>query len=133
MRPSVFPCRHHAREVGHTGGAPTGRSATRPLMAADLGDETPITQVTPPEQAHAFIDETPGLEDICREFPHYLCVYAPQITIPGYGGQFERLLEDLDQVSILEEPHKARDPRFRLRDPSPSIGSGCPTSSVATE
>lgn len=81
-------------------------------------DAIPITQVTPCDQVHAFIDETPGLADTCHEFPHYLCVYAPQITIPGFGGQFEELFEVLYQMSCADEPSKGRDPHFRLRDPN---------------
>lgn len=101
--------------------------AAMQMMWQRTADEIPITQVTPPEQVHEFIDGTPGLAEICHEFPHYLCVYAPQIVIPGFGGQFEELFEDLYQMSLTDESHKGRDPHFQLRDPN----IGAPGSPVA--
>jgi hypothetical protein len=52
-------------------------------------DRRPITQITPPEVVHEFIDEMPGLKDTCLEHPSYLGAYAPQLLIPGFGGDFE--------------------------------------------
>jgi hypothetical protein len=80
-------------------------------------NEVPITQVTPPDQVHAFIDQTPGLADACREFPHYLGVYAPQLCIPGFGADFEGVFEDLYQRSCAREPRDRADSQFKLRDP----------------
>lgn len=84
----------------------------------------PVTQVTPPDQVHRFIDEMPGLAETCHDFPHYLAVYAPQLCIPGFGGQFEDLFDTLHEMSRADESTKGPDPHFRLRDPN--IGKpGC--------
>ena len=90
----------------------------------NAADAIPITQVTPPEQVHKFIDEMPGLAETCHEFPHYLAVYAPQLCIPGFGGQFEELFDTLYEMSQADEASKSPDPHFRLRNPN--IGKpGC--------
>jgi hypothetical protein len=49
----------------------------------------PICQVTRPEAVLDFIGSTTGLAEMCHEFPSYLATYAPQLTIPGFGGDFE--------------------------------------------
>jgi hypothetical protein len=60
----------------------------------------PITQITPPGDVHEFIAEMPGLRDTCLEHPSFLAAYAPQLLIPGFGGEFEPIfdawLTDLD-------------------------------------
>lgn len=64
-------------------------------------DNRPITQITPPKVVHEFIEEMPGLLDTCTEHPRYLADYAPQLLIPGFGGRFEsvfdEMIEDLDR------------------------------------
>lgn len=52
-----------------------------------------ITQITRPEKVLEFIDLQPGLNDMCHNYPLILAAYAPQLTIPGFGGEFE---EDFD-------------------------------------
>ncbi|WGI31229.1 toll/interleukin-1 receptor domain-containing protein [Mycolicibacterium aubagnense] len=71
----------------------------------------PITQVTPPEEVHRFIEETPGLEAACHAFPRYLIAYAPQLAIPGFGGQFELELQRLYEESLARglESRKRKD------------------------
>jgi hypothetical protein len=72
-------------------------------------DAMPITQVTPPGEVHKFIDETPGLAQVCHLYPRYLISYAPQLSIPGFGGQFE------DQIQQLYEGSLARGLESRRR------------------
>lgn len=52
-------------------------------------ERRPITQITPPEIVHEFIAEFPGLRETAEEHWGYLAAYAPQLTIPGFGGDFE--------------------------------------------
>lgn len=52
-----------------------------------------INHTTHPERVLEFINEYPGLEEICQRYPEYLACYAPQITIPSFGGQFENTFE----------------------------------------
>ncbi|GAB7066333.1 toll/interleukin-1 receptor domain-containing protein [Mycobacterium hodleri] len=61
---------------------------------------TPITQITPPEDVHRFIEETPGLEAMCHVHPRYLIAYAPQLAIPSFGGQFEPEIQRLYEDSL---------------------------------
>ena len=55
----------------------------------------PITQITPPADVLDFIASQTGLADTCHEQPKFLAMYAPQLTIPGFGGEFE---EDFDEL-----------------------------------
>lgn len=48
-----------------------------------------ISQITPPTEVLAFINAWPGLKEICLKYPRYLACYAPQLTIPGFGGELE--------------------------------------------
>lgn len=63
-------------------------------------DERPITQITPPDQVHAFIASQPGLLDACANYTQYLISYAPQLVIPGFGGPFEETIDSAYQRSI---------------------------------
>ena len=62
-------------------------------------DSQPITQVTPPDEVHAFIASQPGLEQACRDHVPYLRAYAPQLVIRGFAGQFEDTIEALYERS----------------------------------
>lgn len=57
-------------------------------------ERRPITQITPPAEVHEFINEMPGLRETCLEHPSFLGAYAPQLLIPGFGGEFERTFDD---------------------------------------
>lgn len=57
-------------------------------------DRRPITQITRPEVVHQFIGEMPGLRDTCFDHPAFLGAYAPQLLIPGFGGEFEPIFDD---------------------------------------
>lgn len=55
-----------------------------------------VCQITHPSQVLAFIRAQVGLADACHKYPHFLAAYAPQLTIPGFGGEFE---DDFKQLA----------------------------------
>ena len=57
-------------------------------------ERRPITQNTPPADVYEFINEMPGLRETCFEHPSFLGAYAPQLLIPGFGGEFEKVFDD---------------------------------------
>jgi hypothetical protein len=61
-----------------------------------------ITQITRPEEVLRFIASVPGLREKSMQFPMFLAAYAPQLTIPGFGGDFERVFDDALALSIEE-------------------------------
>jgi hypothetical protein len=79
-------------------------------------DEIPITPLSEPDIVLEFIDDHPGLYEICEMFPTLLVEYAPQLTIPGMGGEFERIFEELYRKSIRKHA--------KMRSESSSHGSG---------
>ena len=54
-----------------------------------------ITQISEPAKVLRFIATMPGLPEVCHEFPVWLAAYAPQLTIPGLGGEFEEGFDEL--------------------------------------
>jgi len=62
----------------------------------------PITQITRPADVLAFIASQTGLADTCHEQPKFLAMYAPQLTIPGFGGEFEEGFENILVESMAE-------------------------------
>lgn len=56
-------------------------------------NETPITPLTPPSSVHRFLHSYPGLLEVCQSFPDLAVEYAPQLTIPGYEGDLETVIE----------------------------------------
>ena len=65
-------------------------------------DRQPITQVTTPDDVHAFIAPQPGLEPTCRDHVPYLIAYAPQLVIRGFASQFDDAIESLYEASRPE-------------------------------
>jgi hypothetical protein len=65
-------------------------------------DEIPICPTTPTDRVLCFIDDHPGLPETCETFPRLLAEYAPQLTIPGLGGQFEIVFEEEYKKSCAE-------------------------------
>lgn len=63
-------------------------------------DARPITQITRPAVVHDFVHEMPGLFEKCCSFPRTLAAYAPQLLLPGFGGEFEVGFDDW--VSVPE-------------------------------
>jgi hypothetical protein len=51
--------------------------------------EIPIDVTTEPEIVLDFIRTSPGLLQACEKMPGLVAEYAPQLTIPGFGGELE--------------------------------------------
>lgn len=82
--------------------------AAMQLQWSQKAEECEVTPLTPPENVLAFIDSQPGLYETCEMFPDLLIEYAPQLTIPGFAGDFEGLFAKLYEQSIAhhEELHR---------------------------
>jgi hypothetical protein len=74
-----------------------------------------ITQITRPDVVAEFIASQPGLAETCHDFVRYVAVYAPQLTIPGFGGEFEDEIDAMYRLP-MERGHGCDDD-FALRDP----------------
>jgi len=71
--------------------------------------EKNISQMSRPEEVLNFIKESSGLEEICYLHPDYLAAYVPQLTIKGYGAQFEAQFEKMyqkSQISLKKQAEK---------------------------
>ncbi|MBI4650157.1 hypothetical protein HY745_02510 [Candidatus Desantisbacteria bacterium] len=62
-----------------------------------------ITQITRPDVVLDFINKQPGLKEMCHLFPDILAVYAPQLTIKGFSGEFEKQFEEMLSTSIAKQ------------------------------
>lgn len=71
------------------------------MMWQDTVNDARISQITHPKEVLQFINSQPGLAEVCHKYPDYLVAYAPQLTIRGFGGEFENELEELYEKSIL--------------------------------
>jgi hypothetical protein len=70
----------------------------------------PITPLTPANEVLQFIDSHAGLFGACSMFPDLLAEYAPQLTIPGFGGELEpRIKEEFGKSPRAEEWTLRRD------------------------
>lgn len=96
------------------------------LAWCEAADRELISQITPPTEVLSFIERQPGLADACHDHPAFLATYAPQLTIPGLGGDFE---EDFDAVATRVKAKGHGYPDFlALRDPQVSMDDfGGPT------
>ncbi|MEK7674816.1 MAG: toll/interleukin-1 receptor domain-containing protein [Verrucomicrobiota bacterium] len=72
----------------------------------------PITPLTPRKEVLKFIHCYPGLFETCSTFPALLAEYAPQLTIPGFGGGLESRLEEEFKKSPGDEEWTLRRPDF---------------------
>jgi hypothetical protein len=88
-----------------------------------------ISPLTPHEEVLSFIASQPGLFETCECYPDLLIEYAPQLTIPGFSGDFETLFNKLYEKSIsdsnkvggnhqCDEEWMLRHPNFGGYDPS---------------
>lgn len=79
-------------------------------------EEQRITQITRPELVHRFIVSQPGLREACLDHPLWLAAYAPQLTVRGFGGEFDQSFDAL----LAKEPNceelALRAPRLDLLD-----------------
>jgi len=72
-----------------------------------------ITQITEPSTVLEFIDQMPGLGEVCHNYPRWLAVYAPQLTIPGLGAEFERRFDELFATGVAHDELILRNPDLR--------------------
>lgn len=56
--------------------------------------EQRLSQLSHPNLIHEFISSHPGLSETCHRNLHFLLAYAPQISIQGFGGQFEAQFDE---------------------------------------
>lgn len=80
--------------------------AAMQMMWQQKTDELEITQITKPERVLSFINSTPGLTDICKSYISWFSIYAPQLTIKGFGGQFEKYFDEYYKKSLNENKEK---------------------------
>lgn len=66
-----------------------------------------ITQITHPKKVLKFIEEMPGLSEACHKNPLFLANYAPQLTIKGFSGKFEKDFDLLLEKSILKNKNSS--------------------------
>jgi hypothetical protein len=78
-----------------------------------VADDRKITQITHPVTVLAFIASQPGLTETCHDFPQWLATYAPQLTIPGFGGPFEADFDELLKSVPSAREVSLRRPRRR--------------------
>lgn len=83
-------------------------------------EEGKITQITRPDKVLEFINSYGGLNKICHENPEYLALYAPQLTIKGLSGEFEKdfdtLLDNAIKSNNWREEIALRHPNLFGRD-----------------
>lgn len=93
---------------GETAEEKGGRIARAALQLnwQEHAEREKISQITHPDEVHRFLERMPGLQDACWIFPHFLAAYAPQLTIPGLGGEFEELFDHWLQSSLAEQEEK---------------------------
>lgn len=101
-------------------------AAALQMMWQTAATEAPITQITHPDRIHEFIGEHPGLARQCHDHLRYLISYAPQLTIRGFGGQFEDEIEELYSASVeVGELRRARGDRFGTGLTADGRSPGC--------
>lgn len=84
-----------------------------------VAERDSIDLLSHPEKVLDFIYSQPGLFETCSSYPDLTSEYAPQLTIPGYGGDLEEFFEAEYQKSC-EKCARQTDERF---------GSGLTTTS----
>jgi hypothetical protein len=96
----------------HTGtsqqewGERLGWAALQLKWTTDAEDEA-ICITTRPSKVLDFIRSHPGLSEMCESMPALTAEYAPQLTIPGFGGELEPLFEGAYQESLLRHAQLA--------------------------
>ncbi len=76
-------------------------------------EDVPITSLTPPKDVLNFIHGHPGLFETCCDYPGLLIEYAPQLSISGFGGELEDVIEQEYRKSCSEaEERRVHDSRF---------------------
>lgn len=79
-----------------------------------------ITPLTHPEIVLKFIDAHPGLFETSSTFPRLTAEYAPQLTIPGFGGDLEPRFEEVFRESCAKTKSQTRicEVEWALRHPN---------------
>ncbi len=120
-----FPLPDRSRDPGARGER-IAWAALQMLWQAEE-DRRPVTQITHPDEVHAFLRSQPGLMERALEFPHYVASYAPQLTIPGLGGPLESVFEAWLKDALAEGDGERlgcptllalRHPKFGNHDPA---------------
>jgi len=81
-------------------------------------EEVPITIISPPDQVLSFVHAHPGLFETCKSHPDLVAEYAPQLTIPGCGGDLEECIEEAFQESCRRRQAKGCDEEWIVRHSS---------------
>jgi len=63
------------------------------LQWTQRAEEIPVDVTTEPEIVLDFIRTSPGLLQACQNIPGLAAEYAPQLTIPGFGGELEQTFD----------------------------------------
>lgn len=96
-----------------TGQSPRERGGAIVLVAMqdawqNSAEIIPITQMSHPNDVLRFIEDQPGLHNCCQQFPARLAMYAPQLTIRGFGGPFERQFDEMLAASVRRYENQNR-------------------------
>jgi TIR domain len=76
-------------------------AAMQLLWKADIEDAR-LCQMTPPDELLSFIDAHSGMAELCSANLFWLIAFAPQLTIPGFGGRFEDGIEAMYCESLAK-------------------------------
>lgn len=104
----LFPLPYEGYVEGRERGLNIAWTALQ-LDWSDAAEERQICQITRPEVVLEFVEEFPGLGENCHKYPDILACHAPQLTIPGFGGEFEGDFDDFLQVSVQKFSEGAAD------------------------
>ena len=91
--------------------------AAMQLQWTRMADRIPISVTTEPPQVLDFIRSQPGLSETCQDFPLLTIEYAPQLTIRGFGGELESMIEEAYKTSL----RKTAESRIRNRKVGTSL------------
>lgn len=80
--------------------------AAMQMLWKENADIQRITQITHPNKVHEFINSNPGLKEACYKYLPYLLAYAPQLSIRGFGGDFEDEIEEIYYFSCNQQEKK---------------------------
>jgi len=105
----------NAAERGEARGVRLAWTALQ-LNWVKAAEEQRITQITRPELVHRFIVSQPGLREACLDCPLLLATYAPQLTVRGFGGEFEESFDALLARDPNCEELALRAPKLDLLD-----------------
>ncbi|WP_407174516.1 TIR domain-containing protein [Bradyrhizobium sp. STM 3562] len=116
----TFPLPHD-----NSSGAERGRHLawTALQMAwSEHAERNKICQVSHPDVVHKFIQEFPGLAELCSRSPWHVACYAPQLTLPPFSGFLAQIFDEELERSIVQHKQRATehlcDEEWSLRHPA---------------